>query len=170
MFMGKAPIHLDFEYLNGSYHPWQLSAKASGLDLTVLNPLLSATLGLEVGKGNMKLLDFDIFGNQAETAGRVQFLYDDLSIEMSEQMKSETPGILRFLFQSTGSLLYHKSNEAGSKERTVTIELDRNVQKDFTGQWLDALMAGMIESVVSIETGNTEKKKKTLWERIRPEK
>lgn len=163
--LGETEVRLAVRYDYGPKNPWNLVASVGNLDLTRLSPILTNEVGIEMGTGEMTGLDFEMEGNEDEGAGEVDFRYRNLRLEYPESMQEEKSKFKQFLVEATATLFYRKQNPDKQESVLGTFYVERDPQKDFTGQWLDGLTEGMLQTVSKIDPKKARARRDQFKER-----
>ncbi len=150
----ESRLQLNLNYLYGVNDPWELDFEAGRLEMSELNHLLKSQVGMTLTHGILKSMRMELKGNLHGCSGILSMEYNELDIALADDIVNEKSGFLKFLVDKVGSLVYHRDNPHKHEEppRTALIGVERNVQKDFTGQWIDALMAGAAQVASKVDT------------------
>lgn len=156
IFENETETSLYTRYDYGPNSPWELKLSGSTLDLENISPLLKGASRIEILSGKMTSLSVAMHGDKHRTEGDMDFRYRNLSVNLSEK-EGRNPSKLRdFFTKKIGSLFYRDEITSEKGGEAITFEMERDVRKDFTGQWLDGILQGSLETVVKVDNGKVE--------------
>jgi hypothetical protein len=96
-------------------------------------------------------------GDKYRTEGEMNFKYKGLKIDISDKDGDKSSKLKHFLIKNIGSIFYRNeiTPEKGASE--VEFETKRDVRKGFTGQWIDGLLRGTLETVIKPDEEKIDK-------------
>lgn len=158
--LNGSSLNVQSEYRYGDGNPWNLSGSLSDTDLEFLSDFLRKMAGVEVSSGKLNKLNFEMEGNNQVSSGQVTFLYDNLGITAVDKETGRKKVVLNALADVLGALVFWKQNPNDGNMRVGDFSLERDVRKAFPSQWIDGLLAGIIESVAKINPTKIREKQK----------
>ncbi|HKK38222.1 MAG TPA: hypothetical protein VJ949_02265, partial [Cryomorphaceae bacterium] len=158
--LGGSLLKVQSAYQYGAQNPWDLSGSLADTDLEFLSSFLRKMAGVEISSGKLNELKFDMEGNNQVNTGVVTFLYDSLSIKAVDKETGEKKVVLNALADVLGALVFWKNNPKDGNVRKGNFSIERDVRKAFPSQWIDGLLAGVIESVAKIDPNKIRKNDK----------
>ena len=167
-FMGKGKLDLNFRFnLTDPAFGYSYKGHLGPLDMTVANPAVMPLSLVKVASGNIKTLDFNIRANRNTSTGTVNFLYNDLKVEVLRQddEKGYSKKTLLTLFANGFVVSSNNPDKPGEKPRTATVIFKRPANFPFFKTvWL-ALLSG-IKSCAGVGDAKEDVKlKKNLTEK-----
>lgn len=160
MFMNDTELKVDLTYSYGPGDPWYLRAVAGNFDMMKLNELMESEVGMKLSSGHMAELFMTLEGDNDVLEGELIFHYEDLAIALAEDRREESSIFYRYLVEGVGKLFYRRDNPEKRDSRSAEFSVERDVRKDFVGQWIDGLTEGMLITVSKIDTFTTMEKRK----------
>lgn len=148
VFEDETETSIYTRYSYGSQSPWELKVTGTTLDLEKVSPVLSGASRVEILSGNMTGLILSMNGDKHRTDGKMDFRYKDLKVGILNKDDEKQSNLKHFFTKNIGSLFYRNEITAEDGSETVEFQTERDVRKDFVGQWLDGLLRGTIETVV----------------------
>ncbi len=150
-FMDDTVLDVDLIYTYGYGDPWNLQAVVGKFDMTKLNNLIESEVGMVLSSGHMTELFMNLDGNKDLVEGELIFHYEDLHIVLAEERREESSIFYRYLVEGIGKLFYRKENPDKQDSRSAEFSVERDVRKEFIGQWIDGLTEGMLITVSKID-------------------
>lgn len=154
----QTSVYTRYDY--GSESPWQLRVTGTTLDLEKVSPVLSGASRVEILSGKMTELTLSMRGDKHRTEGKMDLRYENLSVDISDKEGGKSSKVKHFFVEKIGSIFYREEVTGGKRgAKSVEFETERDVRKDFVGQWLDGLLRGAIETVVKPDENKVEEVK-----------
>lgn len=148
-FLNQSTAKLSWRfYLGSSNGRYDLSGKLGPIDATKLNPLSMPLAALEITKGELNGLNFDLRGNILEVNGQVRLIYNDLRVnvlKINEETKEiKNSGLLKLAANIMIRNSSAKKNEVAKVEKVVAI---RDPNRSFIHMNWKALSAGLRQTL-----------------------
>jgi len=172
-FMGKGKFDVTFRFnLADPAYGYSYKGHLAPLDMAAANPAVMPLALVKITSGKVKSLDFNIYGNKNQSTGKVNFLYNDLKVDVLRQddEKTYTKKTLLSIFANGLVVSNNNPDKAGEKPRTATVIFKRPWNFPFfKTAWL-ALLNG-IKPIAGVgDTKEDVKLKKNLTEKELKEK
>ena len=141
-----AILRADFRYnlndINGSY---SAKTELSEFRFETLNSAIYPLAGIKVAEGIHQSSVFSFSGNDAESSGELYMEWYDLSMNFTP----ESGVVITDITQSSGKLLYHKSNPNDvNKSPSGYIYYERDISRSFFHYWWNCYLSGIKNSVL----------------------
>jgi hypothetical protein len=167
-YMGIGKFDISFNFKLGDHaYPYSYKGHLAPMNIAVANPATVPLAMVKITSGRVKTLDFTVNGNRTTSTGKLNFLYNDLKVDVlrKDDKKGYTKkSLLSFL---ANSLIVKENNpdKPGDKPRTATIIFKRPWNFPFFQTiWLSVLSG--IKPIASIgDTKEDVKLKKHLTEK-----
>lgn len=148
MVQNVAPISVDFTFTKpSSSEQHRISGKLSNMPCSAFNSITQPNMNLHLKQGTIKRIDFNFYYTNSHSNGDLNFVYDDLKVELLKPENGKTNGIKTLL---VNSLLVHSQNSPEKKSyRKGTIDFERDKKRSFLNFWWKSVLSG-IKSVVLV--------------------
>ncbi len=152
LFMDESKLDVQFQFFLD--HPEDLYTYEGTLGFMkfeAFNPVIENIIAVSAEKGHIKSAAFSVKSTGHVAEGQIDFLYEDLKIQLLNKEDKENPG---FWLNAGSWLLNHlvikSDNPAGKRElREGKIETDRNYQKSVFNHMSKALTGGITSSLMT---------------------
>ena len=131
----------------------EITGNIDSLDLVRLNKLTSYTTNLAIRSGELHKMDWEITADEEKAEGILTISYEDLKIKISESNEADTSGLFRGIGSYlANNLVLNTDTSADDPEapKRVEIEQERNKEKGFVNYYVQSLMDGILEVVITV--------------------
>jgi hypothetical protein len=148
--MGQGKLNINFKfYLTSSIGAFDYRGAITNLDGRKLNQVVKPLGMVQVNKGDIKSLAFDIKANQDVAKGKVDFKFNDLSVALLKKQEGRQrlvkKGLLSIL--ANALVLYSDNPTADGKYTSATINFKREPTSSFFSFIWKTLFQGVKYSV-----------------------
>ncbi len=171
MNSGKLDVHFSFN-LTDKLASYSYKGKLGAMNLRDINSAIMPLAMVKVTSGNLKEFTFNIKGNSLSSRGRVQLLYNDLSVKLlkadtaRKTLKRKT---IASLFVNVFIVKDNNPDNSGDRPRSANVVYKRPIDSPFWGTAWKTLLAGIKPNVgltEKAEQATAELSKKKLTEKL----
>lgn len=156
--MGEGDLQASFRFLNASKDlKFYVNGSLGKMDLTAFNQILEPVAFVHIKEGINQEMKFDIQGDKDKAEGKMEFRYNNLSVQMIDREKGKS-GLDEKLGSFIANAFVLKANNPKAVFlRIGNIENERDESRAMFHYWWKSLLSG-IRSSIGIEK-NMEKTK-----------
>ena len=177
-FMGTGKFDVAFNFkLGDPAYPYSYKGHLAAMNMAVANAATVPLSTVKITSGRVKTLDFAINGNRTTSTGKVNFLYNDLKVDVlrKDDEKGYTKKSLLSFLANSFIVKENNPDEPGDKPRTATVIFKRPWNFPFFQTvWLSVLSgikpiagAGDTKEDVKLKKNLTEKELKKKKEELK---
>jgi len=148
-FLNKSPLHITGQfYLLHPQGRFDLKGTFGAMDARLLNPIIERTGLTHIKTGKINGAEFSVQGNDNAADGRVQLLYEDLTVAALEKDKGSAQLDKKGLSSMIANMMIKNSNPKRKDDvRVAQVHLDRNPNYSFFNFAWKTLFKGIKETV-----------------------
>lgn len=145
-FMGQSPLWCQLQMpLSRKDNQHTVSGQLSSIDLPNLSVLLENS-GIRIKNGYSPKLTFRITANNDKAWGELEFLYNDLKVELLNLNKEKRK---RRLLSFVSNIAIHNNNPKGRQPPyKAPMAAEYNPEKSFVAFWLNSIISGVKTTIL----------------------
>jgi len=162
MVMGEGSLNVELVLpLTGRLHDFKCSGSVGSMKLSPLNDMLEPSINMKFIKGDLNRMTFAFSANDNISSGWMEFLYQDLDIELLKKDPEKQWGFISLMANAVAV----SNNPAPGKElKIVTVGYERNKYKGLINYVWKTIQSGMINTILPT------KKHQINWKQAEKEK
>lgn len=149
---GAFKTEMVFDMLSDS-NQTRITGTVDSLDMTELNEFTTYVTRLAISSGQLHTLNWDFEADEELARGKMEMSYEDLSIKISEGVGSDTTGVLKDIGAFLANNLVLETDvpaEDPKEPEVVEVEVENEEDMGFVDLYVQALMDGMLEMMLTI--------------------
>lgn len=137
-FMGTSNFDLTVRFfLDSPVYAYDFYGKLDTFDMRRTNRMLADVSQIKISRGDIKELTFEVSADDDRSTGTLDFLYENLEVELIDESGKKKSGVLNWLVQK---VLIKEQNTPDGDRKRGEIGIPRDKRKGFFDQlWLSVL-------------------------------
>lgn len=160
--MGEGSLNAELVLpLTGRLHDFECSGSVGSMKLNPLNDMLEPSINMKFNKGDLNRMTFAFSANDNISSGWMEFLYQDLDIELLKKDPDKQWG---FISRMANAVALSNNPAPGKELKIVTVGYERNKYKGLINYVWKTIQSGMINTILPT------KKHQINWKQAEKEK
>jgi len=144
--MGEGNLNAELVLpLEGNLKKISCNGSVGKMDLAPLNSMLEPSMNIKFKGGQLKRMTFSFTGNNNRSNGWMEFLYNDLNVEL---LKKNPGKQWRFVSLLANSMAVSNNPSHGKDLKIVKVGFERNKNKGLINYIWKTIQSGMIHTIV----------------------
>ncbi|MCU0371193.1 MAG: hypothetical protein MUC31_07245, partial [Bacteroidales bacterium] len=147
--MGEGPLNAELDLpLEGNRRAIHCRGSVGAMALSPLNSMLEPSINMKFNGGKLNRMTFDFSGNDNQSAGWMEFLYQDLDVVLLKKDSDEGKGFLSYM----ANTMTLSNNPAPGKDlKIVSIGFERDKNKGMINYIWKTIQSGMVHTILPIK-------------------
>lgn len=147
--MGEGPLNVELDLpLEGRLRDFRCKGSIGAMALAPLNPMLEPALNIRFKGGRMTRMTFDFTADDHNSSGWMEFLYQDLDVELLKKDSEKQRGFLSAL---ANAVVMTSNPMPGKTEKIVQIGYERDKNKGIINYIWKTVQSGIVRTVVPVK-------------------
>jgi len=155
--MGEGPLKAELVLpLKGNLHNFTCSGSVGAMQLKPLNDMLEPSINIKFNGGKVNRMTFSFDANDNVSKGWMEFLYQDLDVELLQKESGNAKG---FLSSLANWVAVSNNPSPGKKLKIVEIGYERDKNKGIINYVWKTIQSGMVRTIVPLKKYQINRKK-----------
>jgi hypothetical protein len=149
LVMGEGALNLELTLpLEGDLHTFECIGSVGAMKLSPLNDMLEPSINMKFNGGKLNRMTFHFTANDKNSEGWMEFLYQDLEVDMLKKDSEKSRG---FLSDVANWAALSNNPAPGKNLKIVEIGYDRDIHKGIINYVWKTIQSGIINTILPIK-------------------